>query len=344
MPFDREVFYIEERNLADALDLNPQGLDEIIDFLQASTDESIRLKEWLHFVVQNYVNKQQPIRIFSREGALAIASYLDLRGNATQISLKRVMVMALLDKYTTNKRDAKIRRILYNNSSSLAFRNQRHWLNQADVVRIFMTTSSRLNQAFRDIQRSDSPMRMNIDFENYEGMRFFSLSGLEKISKELSLKLRSEERRAYCNRVSEVAPPVVKFLAIAPSPPDPKQIDQAMNYAKNRDKKTCQVTGASRDKYNPRIEVVGHHLYDKNLYHSLSDDPENILTIDKRLHEDFHQWNGGTQKTCTIDDFIDYVKWRYPEKHELILTLYNKQRGLMLKLPQIQRTFQESRD
>ena len=341
MPFDREVFYIEEIKLAEALELNQRGLDEIVDFLQVSTDESIRLKEWLHFVVQNYVTKQQPIRIFSREGALAIASYLDLIGDATQLSLKRVI--ALLDRYSVNQIDAKIRRALYENSSSLVSRNKRHWLSREDVVRIFITTSSRLEQAFRDIQRSDFPMRLNIDFEDYDGMRFFSLSGLEKLSIELSLKLRSEERRAYCKRVSEVAPPVLEFLAIAPSP-EPKQIDQAMNFAKNRDKKTCQVTGAFRDKYNQRIEVVGHHLYDKNAYHFLSADPDNILTIDKRLHEDFHQWNGGTQKTCTIDDFIDYVEWRYPEKHELILTLHNKQRVLRLKLAQVQRTLPESRD
>ncbi|AMW29425.1 hypothetical protein [Arthrospira platensis] len=341
MPFDREIFYIEEIKLAESLELTQQGLDEIVDFLQASTDESIRLKEWLHFVVQNYVTKQQPIRIFSREGALAIASYLDLRGDATQISLKRVI--ALLDKYSVNQIDAKIRRALYENTSSLVSRNKRHWLNREDVVRIFITTSSRLEQAFRDIQRSDFPMRMNIDFEDYDGMRFFSLSGLEKLSIELSLKLRSEERRAYCKRVSEVAPPVLEFLAIAPSP-EPKQIEQAMNFAKNRDQKTCQVTGVVRDKYNQRIELVGHHLYDKNAYHFLSADPDNILTIDKRLHEDFHQWNGGTQKTCTIDDFIDYVEWRYPDKHELILTLHNKQRVLMFKLAQVQRTLPESRD
>jgi hypothetical protein len=342
MPFDKKVFYIEEIKLAEALGLNQQSLDEIVDFLQASADESIRLKEWLHFVIQNYVTKQQPIRIFSREGALAIASYLDLRGDATQIALNKVI--ALLNQYSLNQIDAKIRRAVYENSSSLVYKNKRHWLSREDVVKIFMTTSSRVRRAFGNIQRSDFPMRINIDFAyDDDGLRFFSLSGLEKLSIELSLKLRSEERRDYCKRVSEVAPPVLEFLAIAPSP-EPKQIEQAMNFAKNRDQKTCQVTGVVRDKYNQRIELVGHHLYDKKAYHFLSADPDNILTIDKKLHEDFHQWHGGTQKTCTIDDFINYVEWRYPEKHELILTLHNKQRVLRLKLAQGQRTLPESRD
>ncbi|MDY7051130.1 hypothetical protein [Limnospira fusiformis] len=342
MPFDKEVFYIEEIKLAEALGLNQQELDEIVDSLQASADESIQLKEWLHFVIQNYVTQQQPIRIFSREGALAIANYLDLRGDATKISPNGVI--ALLEQYNLNKIDAKIRRAVYENSSSLVSKNQRHWLSRKDVVKIFMTTSTQLRRAFGNIQRSDFPMEKNIDFaENDDGLTLFSLSGLEKLSIELSLKLRSKERRDYCKRVREVAPPVLKFLAIAPSP-EPKEIKQAMNYAKNRDKKTCQVTGVVRDKYDPRIELVGHHLYDQKTYHFLSADPDNILTIDKKLHEDFHQWNGGTQETCTIDDFIDYVEWRYPEKHELILTLHNKQIVLRSKLAQFQRTLPESRD
>ncbi|MCT7958279.1 hypothetical protein [Laspinema palackyanum] len=341
MNFDREVFYIEETKLAQALELPQQAFDEIVDCLQASTDESIQIKECLHFVVQNYVNKQQPIRIFSREGALAIASYLDLSGGATEFSLKRVI--ALLDNYRLNQIDRRVRTALYQNSSSLVFRNQRHWLSREDVIRIFITTSLRLQKAFKDIQKSEDPMRMNIDFEYYEGITFFSLSGLEKLSIELSLKLRSEQRRDYCKRVPTVAPPVLKFLAIKPSPTQ-EQIRKAVNFAKSRDKKTCQVTGAYRDKYNELIELVGHHLYDKNTYHYLSDEPDNILTIDKRVHENFHQWNGGTNTTCTIDDFIDYVERLYPEKHELILTLHNKRGVLMIKLAQLQGTLPESKD
>ncbi len=339
MPFDRDIFYVEEGKLAEALELTQQSFDEIVDFLKDSTEENLRIKEQLHFVIQNYVTKQQPIRIFSREGTLAIAKYLDVRGNASITSLSKVLV--LLEDYHTHKIDSKIRKAVYQNSSSLIYRNQRHWLSREDVVQIFRTTSLRLNQAFKEIQRTDFPMRITVDFDYYESISFFSLSGLEKLSIELSLKLRSEERRTYCKRVSEVAPPVVKFLAIAPSP-EPKQIEQAVNFAKNRDKKTCQVTGAIRDKYNPRVELVGHHLYDRKSYPFLSADPDNLVTIEKGVHEDFHQWNGGTQKTCTIDDFIDYVEWRYPQKHELILILHNKQRVLRVKLTQGQRLLPES--
>lgn len=316
MLFDRKVFYIEEGKLSEALELEQREFDEIVNSLQASTDENARLKEWLHFVVQGYINKQQPIRIFSREGAIAVASYLDSHGETTEISVKRVL--SLLKRYRTLYIDGRVRKSVYENSSSLALRSNRHWLSRVDVARIFITSIPRLNKAFQDIQKSDSPMRIGFDFEDYGDTTFFSLSGLEKLSMELSLKLRSEERREYCSRVREIAPPVLQFLSLVPSPSQ-QDVNRVVRYAKNRDR-FCQITGVARDKYENRlIKLVGHHLYDKNTYYFLADDPDNILTIAEQISEDFHQWNGGNDKTCTIDDFIEYLEQRYSEKHEVIL-------------------------
>jgi hypothetical protein len=177
-------------------------------------------------------------------------------------------------------------------------------------------------------------MRIYEGFEVYESIFFFSLSGLEKLSIELSVSLRSEERREYCKRVAEVAPPVLEFLAIAPSPSQAK-IFSAVRYAKGRDEFSCQITGVDLG------NMVGHHLYDKNTYGFLADDPDNIITISENLSRDFHQWNGGNHKSCTIDDFIEYVEWKYPQKHKVILMLDNRRRILMLKLTQSQRALPE---
>ncbi len=337
MSFDREIFYVEEESLAKAFELEQRNFDEIVDLLAASSDENLRLKEWLHFVVQGYTGKQ-PVRIFSREGAIAIASYLDLRGEATELALKKVF--ALIERYRIDRIDGEVRQVVYENSSSLALRNQRHWLTRKDVVKVFKTTVYRLNTAFLGIQRSDSPMRINEDFESRESSDYFSLSGLERLSIELSVSLLAEERREYCTRVGEVAPPVLKFLALVPSP-SKKEVDKAVRYAKSKDR-SCQITGVARNKYEDRlIELVGHHLYDKNTYHFLANDPDNIITIAKQESENFHQWNGGNAKTCTIDDFIEYIERRYPQKHEVILMLHNRRKILLFKLSQVQRALPE---
>jgi hypothetical protein len=73
----------------------------------------------------------------------------------------------------------------------------------------------------------------------------------------------------------------------------------------------------------------------------LADDIDNIITITEQIHDDFHQWNGGYQKSCTIDDFIQYVEWRYPQKHKEILMLENRRRVLLVKLTQFQRALPE---
>ncbi len=338
MSFDRKNFYIEEHSLATAFGLEQRNFDNIVNSLEASSDENIRLKECLHFVVQAYINKQYPIRIFSREGAIAIASYLDLnglRGEVTEFTLNTLF--ALLERYRINQIDREVRQAVYENSSSLTLSNQRHWLSREDVVKVFKTNGSKLDKAFQSIQRCDSPMRINEDFESRESSYYFSLSGLEKLSMELSISLQSEQRREYCERVREVVPPVLTFLALVPSP-SKGDIEAAVRYAKNTRDGFCQVTGVARDKYENRSATLhGHHLYDKNTYHFLSADLDNILTISGEVSEDFHQWNGGTHKTCTVDDFIEYVEWRYPQKHGVILMLLNRRRILLIKLSQVQR-------
>lgn len=242
MSFSRKDFYIKENSLAEALNLEPKIFDSIVNYLEKFPDENPQLKEHLHFVVQYYVLsyyvEKQPIRLFSREGALVIAKHIDMRGETTEDALKKVV--KLLNKYRCIKIDGKVLRTVYENSSSLVLRNKRHWLSREDVVHIFRTSSLRLDRAFKDIQRSDAPMKINVDFENYGEQRFFSLSGLEKLSMELSLKLCSKERRYYCSRVKEVAPPVVEQLSLFPSPTE-DEIKKAVNFVKNKDK-CCQIS------------------------------------------------------------------------------------------------------
>ncbi|MDC0831643.1 hypothetical protein POG22_01290 [Geitlerinema sp. CS-897] len=214
MSFDREIFFIRETNLADALGLNYEykfeEFLEIIDYLVEYGENNIRLKEWVHFIVERRVNNQ-PIRVFSMEGALAATKYFDLEQIITKGSVKNVL--NFIEEYRINKIDAEVCKAIGNNSSSLVLRYGRHWLSQKDVVNIFKTNYKRLKTALHNIQNSELPMQRDVDFCDYESTRFFSLSGLEKISQELSIKLRNEERREYCERVNEVAPPTIEGLA-----------------------------------------------------------------------------------------------------------------------------------
>jgi hypothetical protein len=332
----REVFFIKETKLADALEIELTRFDEIVSLLESSLDSQLQLKESLHFV---YRNKSLKIRIFSQEGAFAIANYLDIHGEASEMSLCKVL--KLVEQYRINIIHTRIRQAIYANSSSLVLKGQRHWLNFEDVIGIFRTTQTKLEQVFENIQRTDNPMKVGEDFEDIEQALFFSFSGLEKFSIELAASLHSKIRREYCKRVPLVAPPVLEYLALAPSPSE-KDVEKAMRYAAGRDKGKCQVTGVERDKYN-QIKLVRHHLFDKNTYPPLADDPDNIILISEGISDEFHQWNGGNDKTCTIDDFIEFVELFYSQKHEIVLRLLRLRKILRCKLSLLPRALPESK-
>ncbi|NJK99629.1 MAG: hypothetical protein HC838_06585 [Spirulinaceae cyanobacterium RM2_2_10] len=331
MNSDREKFCIREEDLAEALGLKGRELDELVSHLEQLPNETTRLEKDLHFRQRGNVSGDL-IRDFSEAGAEAIADYLE----------KRAQVFKLCKRIRVGQVDRQVRQNIYANSSSLVVRNNRHWLSYRDVVKIFRTTHPRLHEAFRTIQRSDNPMKIDEDFSYYEIDRFFSLSGLERLGLELSISLRSETRRDYCERVREVAPPVINHLALKPPSPSQKEIEKVIRAAKSRDGNRCQISGVIRNKYEGRlVEMVGHHLYDKKSYYFLGNELDNIITIAKQVSEDFHQWNGGSRQTCTIDDFIEYVELYYPDKHTLILNLYDKKQRLEIKLSQLQRALPE---
>lgn len=117
-----------------------------------------------------------------------------------------------------------------------------------------------------------------------------------------------------------MAPPLLKDLAILPYPKE-TDVKKAMNYVKNnRDSQKCQVEGVTRED-GEEVELVAHHLYDQNNYRFVADELDNIITISKKISNEFHQWNGGTRQSCTIDDFINFLELFYSEKHKTIAIL-----------------------
>lgn len=151
------------------------------------------------------------------------------------------------------------------------------------------------------------------------------------MSLELKRSLRSPDRQRYCGRVPTIAPPVVEYLALIPTP-SPKEIEAAKRFARKRDRKTCQITSIEPSKYND-LKLAAHHLFDQATYPVLAADPDNIITINEDLHQEFHQWMGGKDKSCTIEDFIQFIELFYvSEKSVLTVQLLQRQAVLLEKL------------
>ena len=65
--------------------------------------------------------------------------------------------------------------------------------------------------------------------------------------------------------------------------------------------KKILITGASGN-------LVGHHLFDVSTYPFWAASSWNFIIMTEELHTEYHSWNGGTRKKCTI---FGFWYWRY---------------------------------
>ncbi|MDJ0601175.1 MAG: hypothetical protein QNJ37_20325 [Crocosphaera sp.] len=139
-----------------------------------------------------------------------------------------------------------------------------------------------------------------------------------RISKRMSETLKNKSRQEACEIICGEFPKQFKILSQS-FVKDVKEIEKAKKKAKKRDKHTCQITGrkpANHDQFNLAV----HHLYCSKKYPRLATVDVNLITIAENIHKEFHGSLGGFNKPCTLDDFIEFVHYHYPE-HQPELTV-----------------------
>lgn len=307
-------FTIKEGDLATALEISLERLDEVIAFFDSDPDDEWELRENDHFI---YTNKVWGNRIFSTQGAFAIAKYLD----SHQPQSIWDKIKEFVTRHREKIRNAFIKKAVIENSSSLVLRNGRHFLSKRDTVAILSTSYARLNKAFDDIRRSESPLQVYIDFDEVEGVRYYSLSGFYRLSQNLSQTLTNADRRAWCGAIDVTGRQAFKAITDAKEKRQ-SRINKAMKKAKERDKKTCQITLVKQTKQNHNFNLAAHHIFSSSHYPHLAATVDNIITLTQEVHGEFHNWNGGSQKPCTVDDLIEFVCERYPDNAEVMVRLY----------------------
>lgn len=201
-------FTIREIELAKALEITPEKLDRIIDFFDSDPNDDWELVENDHFV---YLKKSWKERLFSQHGAFAIAKYMDAIEKKSLWS----QIKEFITRHGEKIRNAFVRQQVQDNCSSLTLRNNRHFLSKKDVVSIFCTSYAKINQAFEEIQRSEKPMIIHEDFDDFEGVRYYSLSGLDVLSRKLSAELKVKDRREWCKAVEVVGSKTLKQIVSA---------------------------------------------------------------------------------------------------------------------------------
>jgi len=312
MPRKTSQFTIKDKDLATALEISLERLYEIIGIFDADSHDEWELKEDDHFT---WLSKNKGTRLFSELGAFAIAQYMD------SIEKKTLWdkIVEFITKHKERIRNAFVRQKVLDHCSSLTVRNNRHFLSKRDVVNIFCTSYARINKAFEDIQHSNKPMILHEDFDDIENIRYYSLSGLEKLSRILSQELKSRDRQEWCAAVEIAGSRALKQI-ISAEERKKKDIQAAMYQARKRDQNKCQITGKRPSPAN-NVELASHHIFSQKHYPQLATSLDNLITLTDDIHKEFHHWNGGFDKPCTIDELIQFVNELYPEREEISLKL-----------------------
>lgn len=317
--------YITSQKLIELLKIPPEQLEEIEYFFDADSKDKWDLREGKDYKI---ICKSTGLREYTPSGAYAIAEYLEATRQASEKGLLGCL-KRFFRNLKGNIRKTFVREKILNNCSSLVRRNDIFFISKSDAIAIFSTRRNYFEETAEIAKRSD-PLILGEDYitsvEDGDEI-YFSPSGLSKLATVFSQRLTRKNRRAWCHDVGDViADQVERIHKQIKKRYD--QIERAKNYVKRtRDKKTCQVTHTRQTKLKD-FQLAVHHLYSQSDYPLLADSHDNLITIQARVHQHFHQTMGGFDKSCTIEDFIRYVRDYHPESSDCIMWLEQQRQKL----------------
>ena len=315
----KSKFTIKEKDLATWLSLTPEKLDEIVLFFDSIPDDEWELIENVDYIISS---KKWNTRIFSKKGAYSILRYVEF---TEKFNIKKRFI-EFFTRHRARLRKRLIENTIYQNNSSLVKRNNHHYLSKTDVVKILGTSYKYFKKCFHEIQKTELPLEFGKDFEEVDGVMYFSLNALYILSKHMSTHIKDVNRRMWFEDIEVIGNKTFLSL-ISEEESTLKRINKAKSKAKRRDTNTCQITGKKSTKHE-RINLAGHHIYSAAHYSHLVDSVDNIITIDESIHSEFHEWKGGTKEKCTADDLIDFINTYYPDGRSEVISRLYKVKGL----------------
>jgi hypothetical protein len=291
-----------------------QDLIDLEEFIDADSDKW-RLIEGKDYRI---AVKSTGLREYTASGASIIAQYLD----AKQKSGFRVKIREIVLHTKKKIRKAFIGQKILDNCSSLVKRSDRYWISRNDLVTILGTNSRTLQRMLEEAKKTPFPLLPRLDYDEFtdDGGIYFSLDGVSKISQVFGQRLTQKDRREWCDDLGSVIQPKINDIVEQITERE-KNIEKAKAAAQKRDKNICKVTNLKKDKFN-KLKLSVHHLYDQSTYPYIADSIENLITLDCRIHDQFHiDYMGGTKQSCTNNDFIKFIHTYYPENTRVVTWL-----------------------
>lgn len=137
--------------------------------------------------------------------------------------------------------------------------------------------------------------------ESEDRQVMISQRGIARVARDMRVNSRiTKTRQAWIEAVGEVVETCfnseIRYLT--------EGVDRAIKRAKAAASHRCEITG-KKAAVHKKIDLDGHHLFDRRSRPDLADLPENILVLMPDLHREFHGWKSGP---CTPKDVLVFVE------------------------------------
>ena len=308
---------ISTEELARITCVKKEDIRDYCEFFDQDPNDKWELREGEDFI---WSNKKYKVRKFTKKGALEIAKYVEEKIDKKSVwrRLIKTFFNTLQKRFVRSLVMERVAEIAGNNS--IVISNKKAFVNTPKTRYILRLANRQdlLIDARKYEQTGDhgrEPMRPNkhwIEVSGEDG-EYYSSEGIKRLSMGLQDICKSRSTKNWNSAVSDSIFQTLKAVA-KPLLLDDKKMKKIMNLAKTKSGSVCELTGRKKSADNLKFQLAAHHLYDKSSYPIIRYEIHNVIAIDEELHKAFHAYMGGSKKSCTAEDFLEWLK---VQSHEI---------------------------
>ena len=286
------------------------SLYNIVDAFDAKADDEWELVESDHFEYAGPAvtgaNGRRPRR-FSEEGVEALARYIEATETTGVLGWFRERLFKVKQKRKQLLVSRRITQEFIEAGGTLEILGELAFVSRKTTVGILQTNYKGLKNSWERLRTAgtedgEQALELNKDFlEGEERQVLISQRGIARVARDMRANSRiTKTRQAWIEAVGEVVEACfnseIRYLT--------EGVDRAIKRAKASAGHRCEVTG-KKAAVHKKIDLDGHHLFDRRSRPDLADLPENILVLMPELHREFHGWKNGS---CIPNDVLVFIE------------------------------------
>jgi len=284
-------------------------LYRIVDKFDQDPDDEWELEEGVHFEFAGPAvpgtDGKRPRR-FTEEGIEALARYIEAHERSGLLQAVKERLFQVTKKRKQLLVSRRITQEFVEAGGTVEIRGQLAFVTRKSTVAILQTNYKCLGNSWERLRMAgtaegEQALEIGKDFlESEERQLLFSQRGVAAVARDMRANSKiTKARQAWIEAVGEVVESCfqaeIRYLTDG--------AERAIKRAKSAAGHRCEVTGKKSSRQT-RIDLAGHHLFDRSSRPDLIDLTDNILVIVPDLHRDFHNWKPGA---CCPNDFLKFI-------------------------------------